>query len=296
MCPDAVLNNLRRYLTSPLKYPLLDLRPLTLFSTSHAEHATHFDGVDSPNGLSARLHELPTSKFCPPLYVLTSDESQFSAAKSLLLRRGYESIHFPLSVLSKIRSVEGDTSRRLWAPAPLLEREIQRIESLVPCKSALDIGSGCGRDAAYLAERGFNVVAVERDESLVRKAQSLGDRWGAGRVKAIRRTFGADLTKDKEWFRKNKAALLVVVRFLRRGVLELLPEGVAEDGVVVYEHFLHGCERFGGPKKMSQMLAPGELRKVFSEGKGFRTLMDNTEQLEDGRPVVRFLAIKRSKR
>lgn len=86
---------------------------------------------------------------------------------------------------------------------------------------------------------------------------------------------------------------MVVVRFLRRGVLELLHEGVAEGGVVLYEHFLRGCESFGGPKKESQMLEMGELGRVFSEERGFVVLSDEEERLADGRPVVRFIAQRR---
>lgn len=136
------------------------------------------------------------------------------------------------------------------------------------------------------------MLAVERDGVLCAKAAALGRREGrdGGMVSAETRTFGQDGGRDREWLREHAAMVLVVVRFLRRGVLEGLHEGVLRGGFVVYEHFLTGCEEFGGPRKKSQMLEMGELGRVFSAERGFRVIRDDAERLADGRPVARFVA------
>jgi hypothetical protein len=82
----------------------------------------------------------------------------------------------------------------------------------------------------------------------------------------------------------------VVVRFLRRGVLQNLHHAVLPGGFVFYEHFLVGCEQFGGPMKPSQMLQRGELANLFSPTRGFTVFVDEEHTLADGRPMARFLA------
>lgn len=275
--------------------PLLDLRPTSDHTASHPLHATHFNCLTPPDGLLNRLHELPPTK-SSLLYLITATSADFTQATQILTKKGFlPPVLLPASVYEALPSSSGLSTKWLWQPAPLLQRHLPHLESLIPSKTALDIGAGCGRDSAYLASRGFTVTAVERDAVLVRKAHELGVRCAAhgGHVHAVARTFGRDLNADRRWLQEHRAALMVVVRFLRRGVLELLHEGVVEGGVVVYEHFLRGCEKFAGPKKESQMLEMGELGLVFSARRGFVVLSDAKETLADGRPIVRFVAQRR---
>lgn len=191
-------------------------------------------------------------------------------------------------------------SRALWQPSAALVALLPSVTSRT--LSAVDIGAGSGRDAAFLAGRGWSVTAVDRDAGLVEKAVALGSRRdqdggilgasvGGGVVRGVERTFGCDLGVDRDWLRENAAELVVMIRFLRRGVLEIVGEGVKVGGFVVIEHFLTGCEAFGGPVKKAQMLERGELGRVFGS-RGFEVLVEEERELPDGRPVVWFLARK----
>lgn len=112
-----------------------------------------------------------------------------------------------------------------------------------------------------------------------------------GAVRGITRTFGADLCADAQFLREHASSLLLVVRFLRQGVVQQLPHAVQPGGFVVYEHFLSGCERFAsGPRKPSQMLQRGELAQIFTAEKGFSVWLDEETTLVDGRPMNRFVA------
>lgn len=191
-------------------------------------------------------------------------------------------------------------SRALWQPSAALVALLPSVTSRT--RTAVDIGAGSGRDAAFLAGRGWSVTAVDRDVGLVEKAVALGSRRdqgggvlgagvGGGVVRGVERTFGRDLGDDRYWLRENAAELVVMIRFLRRGVLEIVGEGVEVGGFVVIEHFLTGCEAFGGPVKKAQMLERGELGRVFGS-RGFEVLVEEERGLPDGRPVVWFLARK----
>lgn len=302
---EATWINLYLSIDDHCKPPLLDLRPRDLFNSNHVTNATHFEGLEGPNGLLSRFNELPPPQLRSQIAIVAVEHCQAKQAAHVLMEKGYgDAIVLKQENLLQglLPITSGLKSRALWAPAPILLEEIDFISRTVLAKTALDIGAGSGRDSAFLALCGYSVTSVDRDKNLVSKAVRLASRENQflpnmtctsesrGTVRGIVRTLGAHLSQDRDWLRSNASQLLVVVRFLRRGVLEMLHEAVDTGGFVIYEHFLRGCEQFSGPKKASQMLEMGELGNVFTEERGFSILRDEKQLLADGRPVVRFVA------
>jgi SAM-dependent methyltransferase len=253
--------------------------------------------------------------------VVAEKVDQFHSASDLLMRCGYHRVyHLTMADIQDVdatmivMSDQSVLSKALWRPSPGLVTILPAVVHALSIhdsstdspsgRRALDVGAGCGRDAAYLARLGWHVTAVDRDPTLIAKAIQLGNRTDQahacpdfvqvaarrGSVKGLVRTFGADLSDDTTWMRQHAAHLVVVVRFLRRGVLENLRHAVLPGGFIFYEHFLVGCEQLGGPMKPSQMLQHGELTKLFSPTHGFTIFVDEEHMLADGRPVARFLA------
>lgn len=281
--------------------PLIDIRPITDFVKCHIQCASHFPALLHPDGLAECMSELPPPHARKNTAVLASTIQQAIAAATLLDAKGYQNVTpLTFSLVEDTLPIEtGSASRPLWQPAPLVSETLSLILEHVPKRTALDIGAGAGRDSAFLASNGFDVIAVDRDRALVTKATALASRYvknqqtkssRSGSVTGIVRTFGANIADDTHFLRCNASGLLVVVRFLRHGVLDLLWHAVLPGGFVVYEHFLQGCEHFGGPVKTSQMLKPGELSQVFSLARGFTEWQHVNSNLPDGRPIVRFIA------
>ncbi|CAN8063682.1 unnamed protein product [Agarophyton chilense] len=282
-----------------MKPPFIDIRRKLDFEKTHVAHASSFP-FSGEESIDSRLHELPAVSGQSRIAVF-GDPDNSSVVSKKLERRG-----FPCPILlneediSSLPRAQGP-SRALWSPATILIEELPRLHAH-SMRTALDIGCGSGRDATFLAFAGFFVTAVDRDSKLTDKASKLCLRnqyhsllpspRANGKVITMTRTFGANLAEDRDFLRRHAAGLLIVVRFLRRGVLELLHEGVRSGGLVIYEHFLTGCERFGSPAKPSQMLRRGELREVFSPARNFTIIRDEECSLQDGRPVVRFVALK----
>jgi SAM-dependent methyltransferase len=141
----------------------------------------------------------------------------------------------------------------------------------------LDVASGSGRHARYFADRGFGVVAVDREP------QSIAD------VKFVQ----ADLEGGAPWpFVGQRFGAIVVTNYLHRPLFAALADSLDEGGVLIYETFMIGNERFGRPSNPEFLLRPGELVEAFSslEVLGF-------EQGEVARPkravTQRICAIKR---
>jgi SAM-dependent methyltransferase len=129
-------------------------------------------------------------------------------------------------------------------PSPWVVRWAPLIES----GPVLDVACGAGRHALIFAERGFEVFAVDREPQRI-----------AG-VRFVR----ADLEDGSPWpFPGRKFAGIVVTNYLYRPLLATLKESLDEGGVLIYETFMSGNERYGKPSNPNFLLRPGELLAAF---------------------------------
>ena len=117
----------------------------------------------------------------------------------------------------------------------------------------LDLACGSGRHTRLLLDRGHHVVALDRD---VRGLADLTDLVGQGRLQMVEH----DIEKDDDLpFPPASFAGVVVTNYLYRPVLDALVGVVAPGGVLIYETFARGNERFGRPSRPEFLLGPGEL-------------------------------------
>lgn len=277
---------------------IIDVRDVHHFTEGHLPEAAHFEGEEDLKARSAELPE-PTVRRMQGVLVVAPDEDFGKRVSAILLEYGFRSAEVWDVGNSKAPPQLVQTPPcRLWAPSAMAVRAEALARELGLPKNALDVGCGTGRDAAYLASRGWNVTGVERCPKLASRAEQLATRRYAGdvderdrgTVRAIVRTLGAHTTEDSAWMRDNAASLVLVVRFLRRSVLHLLRQAVPPGGLLAYEHFLDGCEEFGSPMNPAQRLRHGELARVFGSEHGFTILVDEVAHLLDGRPIARFIA------
>ena len=124
--------------------------------------------------------------------------------------------------------------------------------SIAPDGDVLDLACGTGRHSRFLAARGFRVCAVDRD------LQSLDALRGISGVTVLR----ADLENAPWPFAARKFDGVVVTNYLHRPVLPRIIEALAPDGVLIYETFAAGNERFGKPSNPHFLLRPGELLEL----------------------------------
>ena len=113
----------------------------------------------------------------------------------------------------------------------------------------LDIACGRGRHSRYLASAGYRVCAVDRD------AQAVAALTGVAGVSVQ----VADLERAPWPLEGRRFAAIVVANYLYRPLFPHLLKALAEDGVLMYETFALGNERFGKPSSPDFLLRPGEL-------------------------------------
>lgn len=127
---------------------------------------------------------------------------------------------------------------------------IVRWAPLVPAGApVLDVACGSGRHARFFARRGHVVDAVDRD------AQALAALAGEPRVA----TCCADIEGGAWPYAGRRYGAVIVANYLHRPLLPLLVESVQPGGVLVYETFAAGNERYGRPSNPAFLLRPGEL-------------------------------------
>ena len=74
----------------------------------------------------------------------------------------------------------------------------------------------------------------------------------------------ADLEGGDAWpFAGQRFAAIVVTNYLHRPLLPTIQDALAEEGVLIYETFMVGNEKFGRPSNPAFLLQPGELLQAF---------------------------------
>lgn len=130
---------------------------------------------------------------------------------------------------------------------------LHRWSAIVPRRgNALDLAAGGGRHSLWLAGLGLRVIAIDKDAAAM--AALAGQ---AGIFPEIADLEGADWPLQGRIF-----DVVVVTNYLWRPHLPDLIANVARGGVLLYETFRRGQERFGRPSNPAFLLEPGELLAV----------------------------------
>jgi SAM-dependent methyltransferase len=152
------------------------------------------------------------------------------------------------------------------APSPW----VVRWAALLTRGRVLDVACGSGRHARHLAGLGHEVTAIDRDPPQL-----------AG-VRCVR----ADLEDGSPWpLPGERFDGIVVANYLHRPLLPLLAASLAPGGLLLYETFMAGNERFGKPSNPAFLLRPGELWQAF--GGLLQVIAFEQGHARDPRPAMR---------
>ncbi len=137
------------------------------------------------------------------------------------------------------------------------ERWIDRFIPLLGDNAqTLDLACGGGRHSKLLLEAGHHVTALDRS------TEAIKERLGGHEKLTI---ITADLEDGGDVFASNgvladhKFDAIVVVNYLHRGLFPGLLGALKPGGVLLYETFAVGNEKFTRPRNPDHLLRPGEL-------------------------------------
>ena len=136
------------------------------------------------------------------------------------------------------------------APSVWVNRFLPLIK---PGGLVLDLAAGSGRHVRLLRDCGFAVCAVDRDTTALLAF--------AGPCCEVRRI---DLETDDRRQLGDDYDGIIVTNYLHRPLLPAIARALAPGGVLIYEAFARGNERFGRPRNPDFLLRPGELLEAFT--------------------------------
>jgi len=151
--------------------------------------------------------------------------------------------------------------------AELASEWVRRWADLVTAGPVLDVASGAGRHAVFFAERGLEVIAVDREPQMIPGVQLVT----------------ADLEGGAWPFAGKRFAAIIVTNYLHRPLFPAIEAALADDGVLLYETFMVGNEKFGRPSNPAFLLKPGELLLAFA---GLQLIAFEQGRVERPKPAM----------
>ena len=125
---------------------------------------------------------------------------------------------------------------------------VVRWAPLITQGAVLDVACGRGRHAKLFLDRKLKVVAIDREAQ---------DIPGARFVQA-------DIENGPWPLAGEQFEGIVVTNYLHRPLFEVLKSSLKKDGILIYETFMLGNQRFGRPSNPAFLLRPGELLEAFA--------------------------------
>jgi rhodanese-related sulfurtransferase len=238
--------------------------------------------------LESRVREVPNSGM--PIAVVCEHGLRSVSACRLLAEHG----------MGPLFNLEGGLSA--W-PGPFAGRVLNGqprhgiapssflVESfdLLPRGLALDLTMGHGRNAIYLATRGYDVDGVDKNPRAVERARAAARRLGA----PIRAIVG-DVEDGSYIVPIETYDLIVSFNYLHRPLFKDIREGVVPGGGVIYQTYTVDQTRFGHPEDRERLLEPGELKQAFEDWEvlRYREVIGASRENGEPRAVAGIIARK----
>ncbi len=160
-------------------------------------------------------------------------------------------------------------------PSPVVVRHFRRAKK----GKALDIACGNGRNALFLAEKGFEVYALDISDvglgSIPKRPKSLN-------------LICADL--DAFVIPAMRFELIVNIHFLSRRLFPYIQEGLASGGILIFETYLEeNTLKSDKPLCRDHLLRPNELLRAFLS---LRILRYEEKRAKGGGAIASLVGVK----
>ena len=146
----------------------------------------------------------------------------------------------------------------------------------------LDVACGRGRHALWLATRGFDVHAIDKNPDAVAEVIAEANR--------LRLTLNADVvdleTETPPSLGSQEYDVVIGFNYLHRPLMPALREAVTPGGLIFYETFTTRQAERGHPRNPAFLLRDGELAELMAPF----TILRSREGDLDGRFIASIIA------
>jgi tellurite methyltransferase len=158
------------------------------------------------------------------------------------------------------------------APSSFLREVLDHQAWTIAPGRALDIATGKGRNAVFLATKGFRVDAMDISTVALEEAGKMA------RAKALDVNF-VQTDLDHTELPENAYDLVVNFNFLDRGLIPKMKAALKPKGHIIFETYLVDQRELGHPRNPAYLLAHNELLDLF---RGFRVLYYREGKMVEG--------------
>ncbi len=148
---------------------------------------------------------------------------------------------------------------------------------------ALDLFSGEGQNAVFLAQQGFIVDAIDFSEVALRKARKL-----ALKNKVNIETITADLSKYS--IKPEYYSVILNIDYMMKSLIPEIKKGLKKGGIVVFQAYTEDQLKNPHPVALAResLLKNGELKEFF---KGYKLLL--YQETNDGKEALAKLVARK---
>lgn len=142
-----------------------------------------------------------------------------------------------------------------------LEPSLFLVENvnILPKGRVFDVAMGYGRNAIYLAKKGFVVEGVDISAEAIKDALELARQEG---VKISAQV--ADLESNYR-IKRHAYEVIICFNYLQRSLIPQIKDGLKKGGMVVYETYTVDHAQFRKPKNPDHLLKHNELLEMFRD-------------------------------
>jgi len=131
-----------------------------------------------------------------------------------------------------------------------------KYANYVPKNSkVLDLACGMGRHTQLFMGRGCHVTAVDID------TQGLQEFANSPNCQIVE----MDIEQSEDWLLSQDFNCIVVTNYLHRPIMKHLANALAPEGILIYQTFMSGNEKFGKPSNPDFLLKKDELMETFED-------------------------------
>ncbi len=167
-------------------------------------------------------------------------------------------------------------------PSALLREHL----ALIPRGRALDIATGRGRNALFLAKAGFQVEGLDRNREALAACEEQAKQLGLRNLSLKE----IDLEQSPS-IENNAYELIVNTYYLQRDLAPTIVNALKVGGVLIFETFLiENHHRFNHPRRKEFCLEPNELLHLFQ---GLTVIYYHEGTTANGPYLASLVALKR---
>ena len=128
---------------------------------------------------------------------------------------------------------------------------------LTPNSTILDLACGDGRNGLLMAQHGFNLTYIDRNQSALDQIKTLDQT-------CVTQCIDLETTPPYQ-LPKNTFDAVMVYRYLHRPLMPTIIDTIKPGGYIIYQTFTEQQATIGRPKNPDFLLKQGELKEVFAQ-------------------------------